>query len=132
TLSLGDPAPSSLAFNTYWSLERARSAASPASSVAAASDRLEQLLEDAMALQSVAAVPVGVLLSGGLDSSVVSTLLVGARRRLGQSSWLISVTADDVTEALDERPYMRAMATSLAGADVTPVEAPLEPRWVEA
>ena len=92
---LDGAAPDSLHIDRYWTLDRpsARDAVSSLSR-AAASARLEELLHDAIALQAVAAVPVGALLSGGLDSSVVSRFLVDARRREGQHSSLVSVTAE--------------------------------------
>ena len=133
TVSLEDAAPGVLRFNPYWKLDQPASPTDASTcSLASATAELAQLLHDSIALQSVAAVPVGALLSGGLDSSVLSGLLVEARRRLGQTSSLVSVTAEDATGALDERPYMRAMARTLAGDDVTAIESSLDPAWVEA
>ena len=132
TLSL-EQAPASLQPRLYWSLDgRGPSNASGAMSLSDASARLQDLLEDSIALQSVAAVPVGVLLSGGLDSSVVSALMVRARRAMGQHSSLVSVTLNDPTTELDERPYMRAMAGALAGDNVTATEWPMTASWLEA
>ena len=132
TISLEDALPASLPVRSYWSLDRPAPNGSRPSSLADASGQLERLLQESVALQSVAAVPVGVLLSGGLDSSVVSALMVHERRTLGQRSTLVSVTADDATGLLDERPYMRAMANALAGEDVTATESALNAAWVEA
>lgn len=132
TIPLDTGPPASLEFRPYWTLDRRGPGDAPPISLAAAASALERLLQDSVRLQSVAAVPVGVLLSGGLDSSVVSALLVDARRPLGQHSTLVSVTSDEATGHLDERPYMRAMADTLAGADVTAVESALDASWVEA
>lgn len=126
-------APDSLRINRYWTLYPPSSRDAVSSlSLAAASARLEELLHDSIALQAVAAVPVGALLSGGLDSSVVSRFLVDARRREGEHSSLVSVTAEDAVGLLDERPYMRAMAQALAGDDVTAIESSMDPFWVAA
>lgn len=132
TFPLNGRAPASLEFTPYWRLEPAASRSQAAPSLAEASARLDRLLTDAVGLQSVAAVPVGALLSGGLDSSVLAAVLVDARRRAGQSSSLVSLTPAGATGVLDERPFMHAMATALAGADVTAIESSLDAAGVAA
>lgn len=61
----------------YWSLPEFDKAAS-ATDVTALLDELEALLEDAVRRQLVADVPVGILLSGGVDSSLVTAMAVRA------------------------------------------------------
>jgi asparagine synthase (glutamine-hydrolysing) len=67
----------------------------------------EKLLEDAVRRRLISDVPVGLLLSGGVDSSLVALML----RRLGADieSFTVSVTDPD----LDESPAAQAIAQKL-------------------
>ena len=62
----------------YWQLPEHDPAAAAASDEEALVDELEALLADSVRRQLVADVPVGVLLSGGVDSSLVTALAVRA------------------------------------------------------
>lgn len=64
----------------YWTLPdlAISSARTPENSEEALVDRLETLLEDAVSRQMVADVPIGILLSGGVDSSLVTAMAVRA------------------------------------------------------
>lgn len=61
----------------YWQLPELVAAQAPLNE-AALLDELESLLEDAVRRQMVADVPVGVLLSGGVDSSLITAMAVRA------------------------------------------------------
>ena len=64
-------------FSTFWSLPRAPLEETP--SFEQAVERLSVLLTDAVERQARADVPVGTLLSGGLDSSTLTSLLAATR-----------------------------------------------------
>ena len=93
-------------------------------------DELEALMVDAFRLRMVSDVPVGVFLSGGIDSSVVTALL--QRHHGGIKTFTIGFSEDKY----DEAPHARAVAAHL-GTDHT--ERRLEtdeakrtlPRWAE-
>ncbi len=78
--------------------------------------RFDDLLIDATSIRMVADVPVGVMLSGGLDSSCVAA----AAREAGFELKTYSVAFRDAPE-IDERPYARAVAEHL-GCDHHEVE----------
>ena len=77
--------------------------------VAAERTRLLQTLSTVVEQHLVADVPVGVLLSGGLDSSMVAALAARNRR-------LTTITMGFAGSGLDERPYGAAVARHL-GSD---------------
>ena len=60
----------------YWQLPELEAASSRPVDETALLDELEALLEDAVRRQMVADVPVGVLLSGGVDSSLITAMAV--------------------------------------------------------
>ncbi len=88
----------------YWQLPQP--GAQPVLSLADASRRAEQLLEQAVKRQLVADVPVGVLLSGGLDSSLITAL---ASRSGAGPVRTFTVTFPGHGK-LDEGPHARRVA----------------------
>ncbi len=85
----------------YWSLPPARPASSDI-------EELRHELDAAVGMRLVADVPLGVFLSGGIDSSAITAL---AARRSGQAIRTFSVGFEEA--AFDESEYARAVAQSL-------------------
>lgn len=90
----------------YWS-PSARADAAPPTSEAEAADRLGALLEDAVRRQLVADVPVGVFLSGGLDSALITAF--AARHASGITAYTVRVPG----VGFDETPHAVAVARHL-------------------
>lgn len=80
-------------------------------------DELEELLADAVTRQLVADVPVGVMLSGGVDSSLVTALASRARR--GVRTFTVSFPG---AGRLDEAEHARLVARHF-GTEHTEIEA---------
>jgi asparagine synthase (glutamine-hydrolysing) len=88
----------------YWSLPRPRVSGAP--SPAALEDELERLLLDSVRLRLIADVPVGILLSGGIDSSLVTALAARVSSRPVRT-FTISFPGH---RAFDEAPFARVVA----------------------
>ena len=105
----------------YWSL--------PASAASNASDEemlseLERLLSDSVRLRLIADVPVGIMLSGGVDSSLVAALAARvSSRRI--KTFTISFPGHGT---FDETPYARAVARHF---DTEHVELAADPATVD-
>lgn len=104
----------------YWSLPKFSGTEFP--DEIAMLNELESLLEDAVGRQIVADVPVGVLLSGGIDSSLVTAMAV--RRSSKVRTFSIGFSSH---KELDETPHARMIAkhfgtehTELMADDVSP------------
>ncbi|MBR9973050.1 asparagine synthase (glutamine-hydrolyzing) [Magnetospirillum sulfuroxidans] len=95
---------------SYWSaIERAQTVAgSFTGGAAAAAERLNQLLRSSIALRMQADVPVGVFLSGGIDSSVTAAIM----QELSPTP-VHSFTIGFDAAGYDESPYARAVADHL-------------------
>lgn len=114
------PAPS-----TYWSMQRAAEAgvSSPLQlGEEAAIDELERLLLDAVKLRMVADVPVGVFLSGGVDSSTVVALMQ-AQSQKPVKSFSIGFNEEGYNEAQFAKQVARHLHTDHTELYVTPAEA---------
>ena len=89
----------------WWSLPEPAAERAPAVPVDALTDELETLLSESVRRQLVADVPVGVLLSGGLDSSIVAA--IAARTSARVRTFNIAFPGSG---SFDESPYARQVA----------------------
>lgn len=95
---------------TYWDLIDAAGASRVTSDPVEARARVRDLLVEAVGLHLVSDVPVGVFLSGGIDSSAIAALV----QETGQRPSTFTVTLGG--HASDEGPDARAIAASI-GSD---------------
>jgi asparagine synthase (glutamine-hydrolysing) len=92
--------------SAYWDITDGPETSEPASQFFAASEQeavehLQPMLEDAVRLQLVSDVPVGVFLSGGIDSSALVSIL--SRNGVTASTFSIVVREGDYSEAEHSR-----------------------------
>lgn len=104
---------------SYWQLPTPQ--LDPAVTVDDLTDSLHRLLEDAVRRQMVADVPVGVLLSGGLDSSLITALA----SRVSQGKVKTFTITFPGHKGHDEGPYARIVADHF-GTEHTELAAPPE------
>lgn len=93
---------------TYWDINLARSENIQRKPLAEYEDELLELLREAVNLEMVSDVPIGVLLSGGIDSSAVAALMVESSPGRIKS---FSISFEDPT--FDESRYARLVAGRL-------------------
>ncbi|MFK7959213.1 MAG: asparagine synthase (glutamine-hydrolyzing) [Phycisphaerales bacterium] len=76
-------------------------------------DRLQELLDESVARQTVADVPVGVALSGGVDSTLLAESVARVRQRQGDDARIVAITCDGPGSPPDEADHARATAQRL-------------------
>jgi asparagine synthase (glutamine-hydrolysing) len=117
--------PNAAAPVPYWSLKEVveRGLASPFSeSEEDAVEELEALLRDAVKIRMLADVPLGVFLSGGVDSSTVAALMQAQSERPARS-FSIGSYERDCNEAKYARAVAQYLGTEHTELYVTPAEA---------
>jgi asparagine synthase (glutamine-hydrolysing) len=97
-----------------------RAQAAPYGSEAEALGALEAALQQAVVEQTIADVPLGAFLSGGIDSSLITALLQAASSRPVRSFTIAFPDAGGGESGFNEAPYARAVAAHL-GTDHTEV-----------
>ncbi len=106
----------------YWSVQQAVTAGAAARrqpvTMAAAADRVEGLLQEVIADEMVADVPVGAFLSGGIDSSLVVALMQKQSTRPVRT---FTIAFEEATH--DESAYAAKIAAHL-GTDHTEIRLP--------
>jgi asparagine synthase (glutamine-hydrolysing) len=90
----------------YWQLSY--QTRRPVPSVTEAAEQLRELLAESVRMRLVSDVPLGVLLSGGIDSSLVAALAVQAA-----SETVKTFSISFAESSFDESPYARAVAKFL-------------------
>jgi asparagine synthase (glutamine-hydrolysing) len=93
----------------YWSLDAREH---PRWTDREAPDRLRELLTDAVRLRLRSDVPVGMMLSGGLDSSSLAVIL---RRLVGPNTPIHLFSAVSADSRYDESPFIDTMARHVQG-----------------
>ena len=97
-------------YSTYWSVSEAvtKGRANPVRNERDALDELDALLQDAVKIRMMADVPLGALLSGGVDSSLIVAMMQKSQTKPVKT---FTIGFDD--EALNEAPYAAAVAAHL-------------------
>jgi len=112
----GQPPPQLPAPQPWWDLqaEASHAAAQPAfASEAEALHVLEAALQQAVAEQAIADVPLGAFLSGGIDSSLITALLQHSSGSAVRSFTIAFPDAGGGEAGFNEAPYARAVAAHL-------------------
>jgi asparagine synthase (glutamine-hydrolysing) len=104
----------SVSIKRWWALANVveRGSANLLNDEAQAIKQLESTLSEAVRLQSLADVPLGAFLSGGVDSSTIVALMQQQAKEAGQSS-IKTFTIGFNESGFDEAPYARAVANHL-------------------
>ncbi|HEY5316879.1 MAG TPA: asparagine synthase (glutamine-hydrolyzing), partial [Solirubrobacteraceae bacterium] len=87
--------------------------------------RFTALLEDAVAIRLRSDVPVGLTLSGGIDSTVILDAMAGVRRRTGAGVLSYTAVYGELPDerAVDERRWARIAAAPYGNVELAEVEA---------
>ena len=94
----------------YWKPATVEAVASGGFSDAAAVDQLDDLLSDAVNMRLVSDVPIGCLLSGGIDSSLITAMASKARREAGGEPINAFSIGFSESQHFNELPYAEMVA----------------------
>jgi asparagine synthase (glutamine-hydrolysing) len=108
SISAGSGPADALRETTYWSLAEKMKGPRFTGTPEEAAGELEQLLSRAVSLQSIADVPLGCFLSGGIDSSLITALM---QTHSNHPVRTFAIGFQD--KAFDESPYAAAIAKHL-------------------
>jgi asparagine synthase (glutamine-hydrolysing) len=101
-----------LRFMPYWRLERADAGEADGRDIESACNRLDELLTHAVGEHMVAWAPVGILISGGLDSSLVAALSMPSYAQRGEQGTGFSMVLGAEGGALDESRHIDRIVSS--------------------
>jgi asparagine synthase (glutamine-hydrolysing) len=121
-----DAAATPPVFRPFWSLEPDHAGTPPPFDEACS--HLEGLLRTSVAEHMVAQVPIGNLVSGGLDSSLVAALAAPNYRAAGQRGLAASMVLDGGPSHLDESIYIDQVTAAL---EFDGFKAALTPAWLK-
>ena len=109
---------------SYWSLDAVvrKGVAQPITSLDEAQGRLDGLLKDAVKRQMVSDVPLGGLLSGGIDSSLVVSMMQQASPRPIET-FTIGFSAGEFDESVHAAAVARHLGTSHHEVHLSPQDA---------
>jgi asparagine synthase (glutamine-hydrolysing) len=122
-------APGQLRFTRYWRLARPTGPIPDASSLETSCEKLGGLLARLISEHMVGPVPMGILVSGGLDSSVVAALAVAPFAERGERGVGFSMVLDPRYSRYDETAHIDQVVSAFGFRDYT-VE--LTPAWLKA
>lgn len=120
SLSLNPEAPvRTVEPKAYWNVQARLSTLAPPAGSAPA-ERLRTLLEEAVATHLVADVPVGVFLSGGIDSTTIAAL--ASRSQQGIHTFTVAFPEAEFSEAAIARRTARALGTIHSEVSISEAE----------
>jgi asparagine synthase (glutamine-hydrolysing) len=106
-------APADVSFQPYWRLDLAAIDPTAAPPLEEACEKLDDLLTRSVAEHTVAQAPLGHLISGGLDSSLLAALAAPIYRQRGKRGMSASMVMPATSNRYDESVYIDQVVTAL-------------------